>query len=351
MATIRERKGKRGTVYQVGVRVRGGPPVWKSFGRKSDATRWATSTEAAIQEGRHLPFTESRRRTVGDLVERFISDILAQRILRDRKRLSRQLHWWRDQLGPSTPLAEVTPARLVEARDLLLRGGTISGRPATPATTKRYLAILSRALSVAEKEWFWLEDNPCRRVPRPTEPRGRVRFLSDDERKRLLEACRSSDEPRLYPLVMLALSTGARQGEIMGLRWPDIDLPRGVAVLHQTKNGERRSVPITGPAEKLMHELNKVRRIDTDLIFASRRGNPRFPRQAWNRAVEQAELEDFNFHDLRHTAASYLAMSGATLAEIAEVLGHKTLAMVKRYSHLTEAHTRGVLSRMTAMLS
>ena len=90
------------------------------------------------------------------------------------------------------------------------------------------------------------------------------------------------------------------------------------------------------------------RRVDTGLVFPSEAGLPKFPQRQWEEALRAAQIEDFRFHDLRHSAASYLAMSGATLAEIAEVLGHKTLAMVKRYSHLTEQHTSMVVARMTA---
>ncbi len=143
-----------------------------------------------------------------------------------------------------------------------------------------------------------------------------------------------------------ALSTGARRGELLALRWPDVDWQRQVAVLHDTKNRERRALPITGHAFELLQELARVRRIDSDLIFAGPTGKATYPRAAWERALRAAQIDDFRFHDLRHSAASYLAMSGATLAEIAEVLGHKTLAMVKRYSHLTEAHTAGVVARM-----
>lgn len=103
---------------------------------------------------------------------------------------------------------------------------------------------------------------------------------------------------------------------------------------------------MTGYATELLQGMRKVRRLDTNLVFSNGVGRATFPRKAWGRAPRQAQIEDFRFHDLRHTAASYLAMSGATLAEIAEVLGHKTLAMVKRYSHLSEQHTIKVVARM-----
>ncbi len=194
----------------------------------------------------------------------------------------------------------------------------------------------------------WLDHSPVRNVSKLKEPRGRVRFLSDDERERLLAACRQSACSTLYPLAVLALATGARQGELLGLRWPHIDWQRSVAVLHDTKNGERRAIPLHGPARDLLRERGSVRRLGTDLVFARPNGSATFPRKAWENALRAAQIEDFRFHDLRHSAASYVAMNGATLAEIAEVLGHKTLAMVKRYSHMTEQHTSAVVARMNA---
>ena len=212
----------------------------------------------------------------------------------------------------------------------------------------RYLASLSHLFTLAVKEWGWVEDNPLRKVTNPKLPRGRVRFLSDDERERLLQACRESTDPYLYPVVVLALSTGMRAGEALSLTWDRVDLERGRIVLEETKNGERRLVALTGHALEVLSNHNKVRRLGTSLLWPGRK-NPKEPasvRRAWLDALKAAEIEDFRFHDLRHSAASYLAMNGATLAEIAEVLGHKTLQMVKRYSHLSEAHTAAGVERM-----
>jgi len=218
-----------------------------------------------------------------------------------------------------------------------------------PATVVRYLAVLSHLYTVASSEWEWLENNPVRRVRRPKLPRGRVRFLEKDELSALLRACHQSEHPCLYPIVVLAVSTGMRKGEMLGLRWQDVDLVRNRITLEQTKNGDRRSVPLVGRARAVISGYARVRRIDTPLVFPSRR-KPTVPadlRKPWAKVVEMAELADFRFHDLRHTCASYLAMSGATLAEISEVLGHKTLAMVKRYAHLSESHTTKVVERMS----
>jgi len=188
------------------------------------------------------------------------------------------------------------------------------------------------------------------KVRREKEPGGRVRFLSNDERERLLTACKESVNTYLYPIVTIAISTGARYGEIMKLTWDDVDFERQRIILKDTKNGSTRAVPLAGLAFDEMKALSKVRRIDTKLIFASRNSKgkekPVLIRTSWETALRKAGIENFHFHDLRHTAASYLAMSGATLAEIAEVLGHKTLQMVKRYAHLSEQHVLSVVERM-----
>lgn len=135
--------------------------------------------------------------------------------------------------------------------------------------------------------------------------------------------------------------------ESLSIRWRDVDFQRQTITLHDTKNGELRILPLKGHALDLVQQLFEVRRLDSDFVFPSRNGKKPFDlRRAWTAALKQTDIPDFQWHDLRHSTASYLAMNGATPSEIAEVLGHKTLAMVKRYAHLSEAHTAGVVSRM-----
>ncbi len=336
MASIEKRTGKDGKItYRVKVRMRG-RSITESFSRKTDAKAWATQTEAAISEQR-IAGTQARKHSLGDLVDRFIKhELVGKKSARDTKR---QLLWWKDEIG-GYKLADVTPELLREYRDKLKKG-----RSAT--TANRYQAALSSAFSIAVKEWGWMEHNLMAKVKKSAEPRGRVRFLSDKERLALLDSCKKSGSRHLYPIVVLALSTGMRQGEILGLTWDVVDLKKGHITLYDTKNSETRGVPVTGVALELLIEHSKIRRLDTNLVFPKREGDkPADIRSAWLSALERAEIKDFRFHDLRHTAASYLAMSGATLAEIAEILGHKTLAMVKRYSHFSTDHVSGVISKL-----
>jgi integrase len=346
MATIQRRtwtdqEGGQRTSYRVQVRRRGFPPVTATFERKTDADKWAKATEADMDRRRYFPQHEAERHTLADLVDRQLEGVKLNRP-GDYARQKVLLGWWKAKLGDYT-LATITAPILSKYRDELQ---TKEG--AAPGTVNRYLSALSKAFSNAVREWHWIQENPLTRVSKKAEPMGRVRYLSDEERARLLEACRASERKELYLIVLFGLTTGMRRGELLGLRWQDIDLERRVAVLHNTKNGDRRSVPIVPEVAELLREHGKVRRLDNERIFPGEGKGPLWFDAEWYAALKTAQVKDFRFHDLRHTAASYLAMSGATVPELAAVLGHRTLQMVKRYAHLSDQHTGAVIERMTA---
>ena len=344
MATIETRKRQGKTVYRVKVRLRGYPGADATFDRVTDAKRWAAETETAIRAGRWFQHVEAKRNTLSDLIRRYRAEHLPTAGLRSTRDRNEYLRFWDEQLGKFT-LAEVTAAKIVEVRNKLSAGVTRRGRKLAPASVNRYLSALRHCLSIGVRDFELLDDNPMRKVKQLAEPRGRVRFLSATERDALLRECKAHSEA-LHLIVVVALSTGARRGEVLGLRWPDVDMQRGMLTFQQTKNGERRSVPLVNFAAERMREHARVRKIGSDLVFPGSNGKPLEIGKMFDRAVARAGIADFRFHDLRHTAASALAMSGASLSEIAEVLGHKTLQMVKRYAHLTEGHTRGVVGRM-----
>ena len=342
MASIEKRSHQNKTTYRVKVRLKGYPVQTATFSRKTDATKWAAHTESAIREGRHFKTAEAKKHTLADLINRYIKDVLPTKP-KQIKDQGHQLKWWSEKAG-NYLLADITPALIVQYRDELLA-------TRSPATVVRYMAALSHAFTIAVNEWQWLEDSPMRKVKKPKESRGRVRFLLDEERDRILAACKESSNEWLYMCVILALSTGMRQGELMGLKWTDVFLNDGFLILHETKNGERRRIPISGQALSLLKEHAKIRRLDTELLFPGK--NPHKPidlRKPWLIALEHAGIADFRWHDLRHCTASLLAMNGASLAEIAEILGHKTLQMVKRYSHLSDSHVSNVLADMNSRI-
>lgn len=338
MATIVERrtsKGKRR--YQVQVRRKGRPTLNQTFGNKTLAKEWAKEVEGRISSSRFLRRVEEEKHTLGDCIDRYNDENLAGLSERERLNRTRYLTWWGERIG-DLALSEVTPAVITETRAKLLK--KVSG-----PTSNRYLAALSALLMIAEKEWMWIDQNPVRKIRRRPEHRGRVRFLSKEERKSLLEACEANSDPRLYPLVLFALTTGARKGELLGLKWSDVDLKNRRARLRKTKNNDRRTISFPGPAGDLLKRMSKTPHI-SGYVFANPEGKPLFREKTWRKALSAAKIEDFRFHDLRHTAASYLAMSGATLPELAAFLGHRTLAMVQRYAHLTEPHSEAVAERM-----
>lgn len=351
MATIEKRVDQEGSVhFRVKIRLKGHPAETATFKRLTDAKNWVQQTEAAIREGRYFKTSEARKRTLEDLIAKYKHDQLPQRG-RDKETVGPQLDWWNTQLGKYC-LSDITPVMIAEQRDRLSREpmqkkGEKATHMLANATVNRYIASLSVCFTYAVSDLGWLDSNPVIKVRKLKAATGRLEFLSPEERKRLLEECRKSPSKSLYLVVVIALATGARLSEITGLCWKDIDFKQNVMRLEETKNGERRAVPLAKHVILLLQELKKVRRIDTDLLFARADGKgPVDLRKTFARTAIKAGLKDFHFHDLRHTAASYLAMSGASLLDIAHILGHKTLAMVKRYAHLTEQHTAGIIERM-----
>ncbi len=346
MASISKQVGKKGTSYKVRIRKPNNPTVTKTFSSKSLAEKWARKTELEIEEGTYLEKKEAEKHRVSELIERYISEELANLSQTDRLARHTQLKWWDQEIGNLT-LNKVSRERLVECRRKLKTEINPKGKLRSGATVNRYIAALSAAFGLAVTEWGWITENPFKRVRRERESDGRTRFLSEDERADLLAACKESASKNLYLITLLALSTAMRQSEILTLKWEHVNFERNTITLFKTKNKEIRVVPLVGVVKTLLTDHGKVRSLKNRYVFQGRHNtHARFPRKAWETALKRAEITDFTFHDCRHSAASELAMNGATLHEIAAVLGHKTLAMVQRYAHLSEQHTMSVVERM-----
>lgn len=353
MGTIREYKKKDGScVYHAEVRLKGHPPQRTSHRTRSAAKKWIQDTESAIRDGRHFRTAEAKRHTLADLIDRFITQWLPRFPKRQVKQAA-LLSWWKNKLGHLL-LADLTPAAIAEARDQLLSGTTTRKNLRSPATVNRYLASLSKALSVAVKEWGWLDDSPMRKVSKPPESNSRDRFLSIEEKQRLLETCKESSNPYLFPLVSLALCTGARQGELLSLRWKDTDFNTKTITFQITKNGKRRIIPLTPETEQIFKLCPTYGEPADELIFRSKRYGAQDStisiRNAFAKALKTAEIEGFRFHDLRHTAASYMAMSGATQGELMAILGHGHPRMTSRYAHYSQKHIFELMQRTSQTL-
>ncbi len=348
MPTIECRMAPDGAVtYRAKVRIKGARQVSSSFTRKTDAARWGHATEAAIREDRYFKSSAAKNNTLADAIDRYVCEVFPRKP-RTAKFQARQLGWWRAELGHLF-LGDVTASAISEARARLLSQPGRGKRSRGPATANRYMAVLAHLLSVAAREWEWLEINAAHKLRKLKEPRGRDRFLSEDDCARLLVACKSSSNPNLHDVVVLAISTGMRRNEILSLRFDQVDLTRGMIYLYDTKNGERRGVPLAGTALELMGQRAQLKVDECGLVFAGKTGITPFDiRKPWYGALHATGLQDVRFHDLRHTAASFLAKQGASLAEIGAILGHKSATMTKRYTHFAETHLRGVVEKMNA---
>ena len=349
MATIETRNSGSNISYRARVRVKGYKEITATFSRKTDAKRWAARVEADLRSGRYFPETHH---TLSDAIRRYTDHHLHQ--LKDGAKRSQHLEWWNEKIGYMR-LADIRPDTISKIRAILRAKpsnfGRHKGRPRSDATVNRYLASLSAMFTYAVNEWEWIDRNPCSKLKKLRESRGRTRFLSQDELSSLLSSCRSdTDHPELIVIVLIAITTGMRRGEILNLRHSDIDRKRGRIVIRDSKNRESRSVALVSYVLSALDALNTFTPTRRDALLFPKSGTeseiPLDIDPLWKRARERAGLTDFKFHDLRHTAASYLAMEGAGLREIADILGQKTLAMVLRYSHLTEDHKHQTISRM-----
>ncbi len=223
-----------------------------------------------------------------------------------------------------------------------------------PATVNRELATLKNSFNKALKEWGWVRENPVTRISMEKEPPGRVRYLTDEEFEKLLEA-----RPEwLRPIVLTARHTGLRRENILSLRWHQVDLSRRVITVERTKNGERLGIPINDTLMGLFKKFSKVRYIGGGYVFyhppAKKKGTKgafngrRYyeVKTAFRNALDEAGIQNFRFHDLRHCFASALVQRGADLYEVQRLLGHKSQAMTQRYAHLAPENLRKAVLRL-----
>jgi len=248
------------------------------------------------------------------------------------------------RLGAETPLVEITAQRIAQYDRGRVSETSKAGRLVMPATVNRELAILRHLLRLAE-EWGYIAKVPKIRLAK--EPEGRLRFLAEEEIPRFLAACeeKRSKSPVLLPVATLALHTGMRKGEILGLAWERVDFSRGVLRLEQTKSGRRREIPMNQTVYETLSSLPGPKA--EGFVFRKRDGRAWGNiRTAFEGACREAKIEDFKFHDLRHTCASWLVMKGRSLKEVQEILGHREFSMTLRYAHLSPDRLRDAVATL-----
>lgn len=223
-------------------------------------------------------------------------------------------------------LHEITPLAIEEFKALRVKD-------VSPATVNRQLACLK---SVFNKAIIWqkfIGDNPVKKIKLFKENNKRLRYLERDKIRLLVANCNE----HIKPIVILAINTGMRRGEIMGLKWNDLDFNRGIIYLYNTKNGEKREIPMNSFVKVILADLKN--KAISEWVFAKDNGEPYGDfKKSFFTALKKSDIKGFRFHDLRHTFASHLAMSGVDLNTIRELLGHKSISMTLRYAHLSSNH-------------
>jgi integrase len=340
VATIVKRLNKNGSMsYKAVIRKLGEPTQVATFKTETAAQKWANSVEDTI-------ITEVQQSKIGaqvltfeHLVARYRREVSILKAPTTRMSDHSMLHFWAKAFG-ATALYSITSEKVSKHQAALLD-------EFKPNTVRRYMAVLSAVMSTAI-DWNWLKINPVKRLQQPAlELRDVV--LSSEELQRLFDACQHSRNKLLYPLVVVTLATGGRKREIETLQWHQVDLDSRVVRLIKTKGNKARSVKLIAPAVSELRQLYMARG-SSPYVFAMKNGQCiQKSYNAWNMARQRAGVAHVHFHDLRHTTASYLAMHGASLSDIKEILGHTTIATTQRYIHYLKPVRSETLETLTSL--
>jgi integrase len=317
------------------IRITGHPPTSQTFRVKRDATNWARTTEDEIVRGIYIPRNNSEKTTITKALDRYLKEVTPTKKPTTQKLEFNKAKVIRKHLGSYT-LASLNAEQITKFRDKRLSSGL------STTTVRLELALLSHLYTIAIKEWgMGLQVNPVLNVRKPKQSKGRDRRLEGDEEQKLLDICEAYSNPMLAWIVKLALYTGMRHGEIVNLKHSSVNLDKRTLFLSDTKNGESRTVPLSNKAIEVIREVlnHPIRPIDTDLLFFGEPGRdgirrPYVTSKIWTEARKKAGIEGLRFHDLRHEATSRFVEAGLSDLEVSSITGHKSMQMLKRYTHL-----------------
>lgn len=317
---------KRAGVWWTCIRYKG-KKIQRSL--ETNNKKLAESIEAKLRteliEGRFFDRYEGERQTFRDMIERFMKEH-APKVSRNMQKsyitsAKHLLSFFSD-----SRLSAITPKTINDYKVSRKNQGK------KPATINKEFAMLQKAFNLAVKQWEWMKDNPCLKIPKEKENNERDRWLSDDEEKRLLE-----NSPQwLRDIIVFDLHTGLRQDELLSLTWDRVDLFRKVIIIQESKNGKPRTIPLNQIALDILMAKTKVRSLISNLVFPSivmTKINRRNLVRSFDIVKEKAGIQNFHFHDLRHTFATRLAQRGVDLYRISKLLGHQSITMTQRYAH------------------
>jgi len=313
---------KRGPFWRVKIRRAGLPAQTRTFDNKTKAQQWARNVESDIDKGIVVDRRVAERLSLAEILERYRYEVTPTK--RGAADEDLRLKAMARRPFARIRMAALTSSHLAAYRDERLK--VVSG-----ATVNRELNVLSHAIETARREWdVYLPVNPCKLVRRPPQSRPRNRRFQGDEEQRLLVACRKARNVWLLHFVAIAIETGMRRSELLGLEWSNVNIERRIAYLPGTKNGDSRGVPLSSRAVAILGALP----VSTNgRVFGGLTRDAL--KQSFKRAVRRAGISGLRFHHLRHEATSRFFEKGLNVMEVASVTGHKTLQMLKRYTHLS----------------
>lgn len=306
--------------WQAKVRKKGYPVQTKVFRTRSDAQAWARAIETQMDRGVFVSRKEAENTTLMEALDRYAKEVSAL-----KKGVTQEI----SMIGKinESPLSSMVLAA-IQGKDIAKYRDSMLADSYSPITIKRRLSLISHLFTIADKEWGMDGlANPVQRVSVQKPNNARDRRLVDDEEKRLLAAAQEYGEP-LPSIIRFALETAMRRGEIAAMLWRHVDLRSCVLLVPDSKSGDPRRVPLSSRALTVLTHL--PRRVDGK-VWGMRADSIT---QAFERACSRASIENLRFHDLRHEAASRLFEKGLNPMQVAAITGHKTLQMLKRYTHL-----------------
>jgi integrase len=354
MGHFRERKDKNGrNRYQYIIELyRNGKKIYKSktFSTKREALCWEKKFLYELDNG--LVTKDSlKKRKVSDAIQKYIANVLPQRPKNTRNVLH-HLKWWENRIG-HCQLSETTPALCAECRDQLLQEINSKGKVRKSATALRYIATMSSVFECCMKDWMWISQNPLRSIKKPSPGHRKTRFFTLEEIQKIHALCASSNSPMILPIFIIAVHTGMRRGEILSLRWEDIDLKEKEIRLSTSKNGESGDIAMTNDVYEVFADLLVSKKTTiSGLVFPSP-NNPQKPvdiKSTWERILDKAGITGATFHTIRHSTCSHLASLGVSPTLIARIVGHKDSRTTDIYIDAVKSHRREVMKQLADLI-
>jgi integrase len=320
MATIRKRGPYQ---WQAIIRKKGYPQQTRTFEEKKEAQAWAATIESQMMRGAWLDHGDADKTTMDECLDRYAIEATPKK--KGAKQETHRINVLKRSMLAPCYMANIRSKDVAEYRDARLKEGLAAN------TIRNELNLLSAVFETCRKEWgMEALRNPVKDVSRPSPGKARDRRLLPGEEERLLEAAQKNRSPWIYPAIVIAIETAMRMGEIMSLEWQHIDLEKHTAHLPKTKNGTARDIPLSERAEGILRDLPRSLNGQVLPIKMSTKTIS----HTFKSVCKAAEIEGLTFHDLRHEATSRFFERGFDMMTVAAITGHKTLTMLKRYTHL-----------------